>query len=110
MTADQPDFWVDTERMLANKAGARAMGLAIDLIMTMWLPTRGAFRYDEQQLAEHFARVLPARGYTARKLRGYRKAVATFFTALPDGSWAPSPEYFSVTDGNAERFARENLN
>ena len=106
MAEEQPDLWIDSERMLANRPGARALGLAIDLIVTVWLPTKAGFRYDEQQLADHFANVLPARAYTVRKLRSYRKAVATFFTVLADGRWAPSPEFFSSTDGNADRYAR----
>jgi hypothetical protein len=47
--------------------------------------------------------VLPARGYTSELLRQHRNAIASFFTVLPDGRWVPSPEYFSVTDGNAEQ-------
>jgi hypothetical protein len=36
-------------------------------------------------------------------LRRARKKIASFFTVLPDGRWVPSPKYFSLTDGNADR-------
>jgi hypothetical protein len=97
-------LWIDVERVLAT-AGAGQIGVAIDLIMLVWWPTKSAFVYDEEVLAKLFAEKLPGRGYTPAKLRKYRKAAAIFFTVLPDGRWTPSPEFFSLTDGNAEALA-----
>jgi hypothetical protein len=99
-------LYIDVKRFLANKAGAEAVGIAMDLIGLVWWPTKTAFVFDEEVLAAQLAALLPARGYTANMLRKRRKAVATFFTALPDGRWVPSPKFFSLTDGNAEHLAR----
>jgi hypothetical protein len=102
--ADDSDIlYIDTEAALANEAGNEAVGIAMDLITRVWWPTRSAFVFDPDKLATRLSRELPARGYTAELLRRRRCEVATFFTILPDGRWAPSPEYFSATDGKAER-------
>lgn len=96
-------LYIDTARFLANKAGVEAAGIAMDLIGHLWWPTKTAFAFDEEALATKLDAELPARGYTADLLRRRREAVASFFTVLPDGRWVPSPEYFSLTDGNAEQ-------
>lgn len=96
---EQP-LWINTEAMLANRAGAEASGIAMNLIMRVWWPTKQPFTFDPEALAARFNAQVPARGYTAAKIEKRRKAIATFFTVLPDGRWAPSPEYFSLTDGN----------
>lgn len=65
--------------------------------------TKSAFDFDERLLADRLAGELPAHGYTEALLRRHRDAVASFFTILPDGRWVPSPEFFSITDANADR-------
>jgi hypothetical protein len=64
---------------------------------------QGFWLFDEEASASRLAKELPAEGYTAELLRRQRNTIASFFTVLPDGRWVPSPEFFSVTDGNAER-------
>jgi hypothetical protein len=105
---DEEPLYIDVKRFLANASEVRpeAFGIAMDLILLAWWPTKGAFMYDEDALAALLTAKAPARGYTARVLRKHRKAVARFFTVLPDGRWTPSPEFFSLTDGNAEYLAR----
>jgi hypothetical protein len=107
MSGDDEDqgepLYLDVERFLANKANAEAAGVAMDLIAGVWWPLKTPFVFDEEALAARLARELPARGYTAEMLRRRRKRIASFFTVLPDGRWAPSPKYFSLTDGNRER-------
>ena len=83
---EQP-LWINTEAMLANRAGAEASGIAMDLIMRVWWPTKQPFTFDPKALAARFNAQVP-------------REATTFFTVLPDGRWAPSPEYFSLTDGN----------
>jgi hypothetical protein len=94
------DFYIDTERFLANSASSEAAGIAMDLVLRMWWPTKTAFVFDEEALAASFGKELPARGYSAVLLRRRRSEIASFFTILPDGRWAPSPEYFSITDND----------
>jgi hypothetical protein len=96
-------LYMDVERFLANKAGTEAVAIAMDLIGYIWLPTKIGFVFDEGALALRLATKLPARGYTSDMLRRNRESVSSFFTVLPDGRWVPSPEYFSLTDGNSER-------
>jgi hypothetical protein len=96
-------LYVDVERLMADRSRNEAIGLAVDLIGVIWSPTKTAFVFDEEALAAQLAAKLPARGYTADLLRRNREAVASFFIALPDGRWVPSPEYFSLNDGNAEQ-------
>jgi hypothetical protein len=96
-------LFINTRRFLSNTAGLEAIGVAMDLIGHVWWPTKTAFMFDEEALAARLAVELPARGYTADLLRKHRAAIASFFTVLPDERWAPSPEYFSLTDGNTEQ-------
>jgi hypothetical protein len=96
-------LYLDVGRFDANRAGLEAIGAAFDLVYRIWWPTKAAFVFDEEALAARLGKELPARGYTADLLRQHRSAIASFFTVLPDGRWAPSPEYFSLTDGNAEQ-------
>ena len=96
-------FYVNAERFLANEAGPEAVGVAMDLIGHIWWPTKSGFAFDEEALAARLAAALPARGYTADMLRRHRDAIASFFIVLPDGRWAPSPEYVSPTDGDTEQ-------
>jgi hypothetical protein len=107
MSGDDEDpgepLYIGVERFLADRANAEAAGVAMDLIARVWWPLKTPFVFDEDALAARLASELPARGYTAEMLRRRRKKIAPFFTVLPDGRWVPSPKYFSLTDGNAER-------
>jgi hypothetical protein len=75
-------------------------GLAMDLISLVWWPLKAPFVWDEEALAQLLNEALPARGYTVESVRQHTPSAKTFFTQLPDGRWAPSPEYFSLTNGN----------
>jgi hypothetical protein len=103
-TEDRGDqLYLDVARVLAKDKGSLGgIGLAMDLVMLVWWPTKSAFVFDEKALTKLFDEKLPARGYTSAMLRKYRKDAAVFFTILPDGRWTLSPEFFSVNDGNAE--------
>lgn len=92
------DFYIDTERFLKNSAGNEAIGIAMDLALRVWWPTKTAFVFDEEALAASLGKELPGRGYSVDLLRRQRSKIASFFTILPDGRWVPSPEYFSITD------------
>jgi hypothetical protein len=92
------DFYIDTERFLANSAGNEAVGIAMDLVLRVWWPTKTAFVFDEENLAASLAKELPARGYSVEILRRRRSEIASFFTILPDGRWVPSPEYFGIAE------------
>jgi hypothetical protein len=94
---DQLSLYIHPESFFANEAHPVAKAMAGDLAYFVWWPTKDAFVFDEEALAAHFAKRQPASRYTAKLLRRHRKAVATFFTVLPDGRWVPSPEYFGVT-------------
>ena len=98
MVDERERLYIDTEKFTANEAGPKAVGIAMDLITRVWFPAKTAFVFDEDALAARLQAELPARGYTADMLRRNRAAVATFFTVLPDGRWAPSPEYLSASD------------
>jgi hypothetical protein len=109
MSGDDEDrgepLYIETKSFVRKSRGVRpeVLCIAMDLICLVWWPTKTAFAFDEEALAARFAADLPARGYTPDMLRQNRKKVASFFTVLPDGRWVPSPKYFSLTDGNAER-------
>ena len=96
-------FYINPECFLADAASPEAVGIVMDLVGCIWWPTKSGFAFDEEALAARLAAELPARGYTAAVLRRHRDAVASFFTVLPDGRWAPSPECFGPTDGDTGR-------
>lgn len=96
-------LYINTARFLADGVGFEAAGIVMDLIGRVWWPAKSGFVFDEEALAARLAAELPGRGYTADVLRRHRAAVAAFFIVLPDGRWAPSPRYFSLTDGDTER-------
>lgn len=93
-------LYIDAEAMLANTAGMQALGIAIDLIVHLWWPTKSPFAFEPAALSRLLQEKLPARGYTEASLRARGSSLMTFFTVLPDGRWTPSPTYFSLTNGN----------
>lgn len=92
-------IYVDSKAMLSNRVGLVAVGVAMDLIMLVWWPTKQPFTFNPEKMAARLHRELPARGYTAATPRRHQKAIRSFFTVLPDGRWAPSPKFFSLTGG-----------
>lgn len=98
-TEEEP-LYIDARAMLENKTGMMAVGIAIDLIFCLWWPTKSPFPCDPKWLTEFFQEKLPARGYTEESFSHNMEGLRTFFTVLPDGRWAPSPVYFSLTNGN----------
>jgi len=103
VTEEEQPIYLNTEALLANKSGAEASGLAMDLLLIIYWPLKQAFIYDPENLAARMNVVAPGRGYSASKLKKLKKKASTFFTVLEDGRWAPSPIYFSLTDGNVDQ-------
>jgi len=83
-----------------NKGSLESVGLAMDLVTIIWWPTKDAFEFDPALLAERINHAAPGRKINAMKLRKLAEEARQFFTVLPDGRWAPSPEFFSVTTGS----------
>ncbi len=104
--SDEQPLYINVEMFLGNRAGAEASGLAMDLLMLVYWPLKQAFVYDPETLSATINQAAPGRDYDADKLKKLRKKAASFFTELDDGRWAPSPIYFSLTDGNAELTAQ----
>lgn len=100
-------LWIDVKAMQANRAGFEAVGIAMDLISFIWWPTKEPFVFDAAALAARLGEQLPARGYSEKAIKRNLKGVKSFFTVLPDGRWAPSPKYFSLTDGNIDRMQQD---
>jgi len=87
--------WLDVNTINRNVAGVEAIGLFMDLVMVVWLPSMRPFAFDAARLARALNRRLPDRGYSAGDVRRLKPALATFFTLLADGRWTPRPEYLA---------------
>ncbi|RUL78228.1 hypothetical protein [Dyella choica] len=72
----------------------------MDLVMIMWWPGKQPFEFNAKELVIHLNAQLPARGYSEDALMRNYEDIKSFFTVLPDGKWAPSPTYFSMSNGN----------
>jgi hypothetical protein len=68
----------------------------MSLLFEVWWPTKEPFVWDSVALAKQ----LTAKGVTKDELEEHKEAASTFFFMMPDGGWAPSPEYFSMVNGN----------
>ncbi len=94
---DEPLYFnMEAARPLAREIGPEAYGLVMSLIMEIWWPTKEAFLYEPDVLVDR----LTASNLTADDLARLREPAARFFTILSDGRWAPSPEFFSITDSS----------
>jgi hypothetical protein len=98
--SEEQPIYIDTRAMLANKAGLEAVGIAMDLLTIVWWPTKAPFAFDAKALAAQLSELLPARGYSDDVILRNLSGLRTFFTELPDGRWAPSPQFFSLSNGN----------
>jgi hypothetical protein len=97
MAEEQP-IWVNVTAFQHTRP--EVLGAVMDLVAYFWAPTKSAFTFDPDGITEHLNAAMPARGYTAAGLKRDRAEIAKFFVETPDGRWAPSPEYFSLTSGN----------
>lgn len=86
---------LDVNAINRNVAGVEAIGLFMDLVMVVWLPSMRPFAFDAARLARALNRRLPDRGYSAGEMRRLTPALATFFTPMADGRWTPRPEYLA---------------
>jgi hypothetical protein len=93
-------IYIDSQAMLENTSGMEAVGIAMDLVMLMWWPSKQPFEFNAKELAARLRDRLPARGYSEDALMRNYEGIKSFFTELPDGKWAPSPTYFSMSNGN----------
>ena len=87
--------WLDASAINRNAAGVEAIGLFMDLMMVVWIPSLRPFAFDAARLARALNRRLPDRSYSAHELHRLKPALATFFTPLADGRWTPRPEYLA---------------
>jgi hypothetical protein len=93
-------LWVDAEALLQVQATPADLGLAIRLAFEVWLPTKQAFHYDAPILLERLRHT--AGNLTIEQIEAAKEGASKLFTILSDGRWAPSPEFFSLTDGNED--------
>ena len=95
---EQP-LYLNTEALLSVRGNPSAHGLALMLIFAIWEPERIPFIYDPDAI---FARLqaMGQKGIKRAELDKHKEAAKRFFVILDDGRWAPSAEFFSVTDGN----------
>lgn len=98
MTNEQP-LYIDVEAMLAVKGSAGGHGLAMTLVCGIWEPERQPLVYDAAAILARL-RAAGDTGTTAADMKKYENDAQRFFVVLDDGRWVPSPEFFSVTDGN----------
>ncbi len=91
-------LWLNTEALLEIRTSHAARGLAMSLVFEVWEPLRQPFGYDPEALAKR----LTGPDATPAVIAKHRDQASRYFVILEDGRWAPSPEFFSVTDGNAE--------
>lgn len=87
---EEPAFWTDAQAMLAHRTSASALGIAMSLVVEVYLPNRQPFAWDATALAK----AITAPGTRARDLERRKAQVATYFIQLPDGRWEPSPMFF----------------
>lgn len=101
--SEEPAIWINSAAFWAQARAVdhAALSIAMDLVMLVYMPGRHAFTWDAAGLANAIKRP----DTTALLLDAHRDEVSRFFTVLDDGRWVPSPEYFSLTDGNADRSA-----
>lgn len=98
MTWEQPIF-VDRFALRGVASTAAGRGLAMTLICGIWSPERQPFRYERDTILAQ----LRARGdnlITAEEIERHEYEARRFFTVLDDGRWTPSPEFFSLNNGN----------
>lgn len=86
---------LDAGAINRNAAGVAAIGLFMDLVMVVWLPSMRPFAFDADRLARTLNRRLPDRRYSTSELECLRPALATFFKSLEDGRWTPRAEYLA---------------
>jgi len=94
----QPDLYLDVAAFEAADEDPAVLGLAMKLVVEVWYPSRAGFQWNPERLAAQ----IKAPDVTSQALEEARDRVAKFFTVLDDGRWVPSPEFFSMTDGNRE--------
>lgn len=95
-------LYLDAERFW-TKAGPMdsfPVACAMDIIFHLWWPSKQPVTPDAVTIIGTLSKKLPNRGYTVEKFEKHRADMLQFFTELPDGRWVPSPEYFSLIDGN----------
>jgi hypothetical protein len=101
--------YVHIENFLKAGLSGRAYGAALDLFMCIYWPLKQPFEFDPPVLAARLNGMFPRRKYTPSHFSRAREEIARLFIILDDGRWAPSPEFFSLTDGNAELLAADSL-
>lgn len=93
-------FYIDARAMQESSASMIAHGVVMDLMVVLWWPTKQPFAWDIPAIVSTMNAKFPARDYTEAALREHEADIRSFFTVLPDGRWAPSPKFFSMSDGN----------
>ncbi|MNV19539.1 hypothetical protein D3C71_1104070 [compost metagenome] len=96
---DEEALYLDTEALLKVRGDPSAHGLAMMLVFAIWSPSRQPFEYDPDAIFRRL-QSMGQKGIKREDLDNHREGAKRFFVILEDGRWAPSPEFFSVTDGN----------
>lgn len=104
LLCDDNDVWLTPEYYPAARAlPAGASLLITELVIHVWWPVMRSIPTDDVEVAVRTNAVNGAlmgravEWYTAAEIVVLRPAIRPYFFELPDGSWAPSPEFFSVT-------------
>jgi hypothetical protein len=91
---------LDVQAFMSHNVSPVAGAVAMDLLLHVWWPTKEPFAFNSSTHAAFLNARAPGRKYTAEMLQSNHAEIASFFTELPDGRWAPSPKYVSMTSVN----------
>ncbi len=100
-------FYIHIDNFRDAEISLEARGAVMDLLCCIYWPLKQAFEFDAISIADRLNAIFPARDYSPELLERLRPELSMFFVVLDDGRWAPSPTYFSLTDGNAEFLASQ---
>ena len=89
----QRPIYLDVEALRRVDVSLKARGIAVTLVLEVWWPSQEPFDFDPQRLAT----VISGARVSVEDLVSERDAISQLFTSLPDGRWAPSPVFFSLT-------------
>lgn len=93
-------IYISTEAMIANRVHPIALAAAMDILYLIWWPTKEPFDFNAKNIADIINKAHSNNEFNEKLIKKHKKQIQSFYTVLPDGRWAPSPVYFSMTNGN----------